>query len=199
MKKNYILFIIYVIVMFFTVYSKVEASYHIYLPVFNNETRFTRGVKNTCYYVDYTASKYTKYINRAAKSWATLDNKIKNTAVASSKGTHIDFYAQNFPSQMGIVAYTSFFDDKGEQVNLGENDYDGPVKNYFYTDIIADSGQNSFLVDEAVMAHEMGHAYGLRHYQMTTETIMWPGVDVVPATTPQKVDNDAINYLYPNG
>lgn len=57
--------------------------------------KFSRGVSNTCYYVDSTASAYTTRINAAANNWVNTGhgwNPIYMTPVSSSYLTHMDFY-----------------------------------------------------------------------------------------------------------
>ncbi len=62
MKKFY-LFVIIMILFLFNA-TVVSAA----TPTFPNNAKFTRGVKNTCYYVDSTANSYLKYIKPAAIS-----------------------------------------------------------------------------------------------------------------------------------
>ena len=98
--------------------------------------KFSRGVSNTCYYVDSTASAYTTRINAAANNWVNTGhgwNPIYMTPVSSSYLTHMDFYGKT----------TSFWGDSNIR---GE------------TRMFTNSGQ-----DITSKAHEMGHAFGLDH------------------------------------
>lgn len=167
---------------------------------FPNDAKFTRGVKNTCYYVDSTASSFTSKINSGAKSWEALDNKIKNTAVSSNKGTHIDFYAKNKSADVNLTgrikAYTTFWDSNG--VNAQPSITEEPRKDYFYSEIVLSKDDFSSITFTAI-AHEMGHAYGLSHRPNNEYSIMFKYLENMQVTTPQAIDNNVINYLYPNG
>ncbi len=173
--------------------SSVQAK----TPHWPNNAKFTRGVKNTCYWVSSGARSYTSKINAAAKSWAILDNNIKNTAVASNKGTHIDFYAvqQNSDSALNsnTYAYTSFWDSNGVLVSAKGI---GPSKNYFFTEIVINQN-NSSGITQGIIGHEMGHAYGLAHTIDQYTSIMWPYGNTMKVSTPQYQDNLAIRLLYP--
>lgn len=159
-------------------------------PTFPNKAKFTRGVKNTCYYVDATANRYLKYIKPAAIAWASLDNNIKNTAVSSKRGTHIDFYQEKSTIE-GLLGVTLFYDSKGNMVaNYGAE----PTKNYNFTRIYLNQN-NASLIDTKTIIHEMGHAYGLAHGS-SRYSIMYPDTTSY-VTTPSSGDNDTINILYP--
>lgn len=179
------------------IFSSTPVVHAASTPVSDNRTKFTRGVKNTCYTVNYNASAYTSKINAAAKSWASLDNPIKNTAVASTKGSHIDFYAYTTANNAyltdGIIAYTMYYDDKANVIHM-TSDTSGPVKDYYYTDIVINKSNNQY-VTQGVIAHEMGHAYGLVHLN-NVGSIMWPYGNSMQVSTPQSMDNQAINILY---
>ena len=190
MKKKVLFALLFTIsVLCFT--SQVSAM----TPTWRSGAKFTRGVKNTCYYVDSSANSYVSMINSAAKSWASMKNNIKNTAVASKKGTHIDFYARTISQDTHLTSningYTMFYDDKG--ITVQGSPTTAPLKDYFYTDIIINKQGNA---GSDTMAHEMGHAYGLKH-STNKYSILYTPKSERKVTTPQDVDNDTINYLYP--
>lgn len=163
-----------------------------------NDAKFSRGVKNTCYYVNSTANAYVSRINSAARSWAVLDNKINNTAVSSNKGTHIDIYGKYIGSDQWLdeqtLAYVYFYDENAKPILQAIDDE--PRINYYYVEMIINRS-NAKLITSGTIAHEMGHAYGLSH-RWDYYSIMHPYNDVL-VTTPQASDNAIINYLYPNG
>lgn len=199
MKKNLLLGTIFLFGLFFSTLSIVNAA-DLEYPLSTNRTKFTRGVTNTCYYVDSSANAYTSKINEAARSWASLNNPIKNTAVASNKGTHIDFYARTVSQDSavnGTYAYTALFDDKGVKVPVTSSK-SGAIKNYYYADIVINKSKDANKITSGIMGHEMGHAYGLVHLKQDY-TIMYPGEfpdGSVVTLPPKSVDNYAINVLY---
>lgn len=184
MKKFYLFVIIMVI--FLLDVTMVSAA----TPTFPNKAKFTRGVKNTCYYVDSTARTYLKYIKPAAISWASLKNNIKNTAVSSKAGTHIDFY-QNTSTIEGLLGVTLFYDSKGNMVTGYGSE---PSVNYNFTRIYLNKNNASY-IDTKTIIHEMGHAYGLAH-SLSRYSIMYPDKTSY-VSTPSSDDNATINILYP--
>lgn len=57
MKKFFVLFF-YLILM-------ANTSIYAMTPTFPNNAKFSRGVSNTCYYIDSNCSQYTSQINSA--------------------------------------------------------------------------------------------------------------------------------------
>jgi len=167
-------------------------------PTYPNDAKFTRGVSNTCYYVDGTASAYTDQINSAANNWEVTGygwNPIYMTAVSSNYATHMDFYSAT-PStdaylNSTVAAYTSFWNTNSTLVTEKTN---VPTYNYFYTEIMFNSSDSSSY-DYRIAKHEMGHAFGLSHYA-NSYSIMHPGLAGMYVSTVQQTDHDTINYLY---
>lgn len=162
-------------------------------PTYPNAIKFSRGVTNTCYYIDASASSYTSTINTASQQWDNMNNKINNTHVSSNYATHIDIYAST-PSvdsnlNSNILAYTTIWSSTGTQM------YFFGIYDYFYTEITLN--QWGFGVDSRVVAHEFGHAYGLDENPENQYSIMHPALSNMRVSSPQSVDNDTINYLYP--
>lgn len=184
--KRVLSLVVMLSVMFLGV-SNVDAM----TPTFTNGIRYSRGVKNTCYYISPSASGYASLINIAASQWANMSNNIVNTPVSSSYATHIDFYSAN-PSNNSILnsiinAYTTIWDANGAQL------FFNGTSNYFYAEIVIN---NQNYIDSSTIAHEMGHAYGLDHTSNKYSIMYTPKNDRL-VSTPQSVDNDTINYLYP--
>lgn len=124
--------------------------------------KFTRGVSNTCYYVNSTASAYTNQINAAARNWEVTGygkNPIYMTAVSSTKGSHMDIYGKNnsFWNRPGIAGETNFFTSSGSKITSFKN-------NWFYVEIYLNRDSFSELTTnqrQGTIAHEMGHGFGL--------------------------------------
>lgn len=185
MKKTLSLVVVLAGMFFGTI--KVDAM----TPTFLYGIKFSRGVNNTCYYVSSSASGYTSLINTAASQWANMSNNIVNNPVSSNYGTHIDFYSSNPSNNTNLTsntnAYTTIWDANGVQLSFNG------TSNYFYTEIVIN---NANYIDSSTIAHEMGHAYGLDHTS-NTYSIMYTPKSNRLVSTPQSVDNDTINYLYP--
>lgn len=188
MKKDYL--IIFSIIIFMILAYDVSAM----TPTFPNEIRFSRGVGNTCYWISNTASNYGSEINSAANNWMYTgwDNPIYMTAVSSNYATHMDFYGVHLGSASDVLAYTLFFNDYGMEISSQNGN-----TNYFYTEIWLNTNSvNGYTAHHpSVVKHEMGHAFGLSHWN-NMYSIMHVIVDNQQVTTVQKVDNDTINYLY---
>lgn len=159
--------------------------------------RFSRGVGNTCYYVDSTASGYTTQINASANNWVVTGhgyNPIYMTAVSSTKGSHIDLYGRNnefWPGEFGILGETMFYTSSSVRM------YD-ITTNWFYAEIhlnLDTLATIEYNQRQGTITHEMGHAFGLKH-SMDTNCIMCQygygrNVYLVDADS-----HNGINFLY---
>lgn len=161
--------------------------------------RFSRGVSNTCYYIDSSVSQFTNRINGAARNWEVTGfgyNPIHMTAVSSNKGTHMDFYGKHEDwFGAGQVIY-------GETVryNSWEGRVSGEVEDWFFTQIrlnVDDIPLCTVADQQGIAAHEMGHAFGLKH-NSSPYSIMFLGVKDWLTSVVAKCDHDAINLLYNN-
>ena len=160
--------------------------------------KFTRGVSNCCYYVDGNAGGYSMQISYAVDNWVDTGwgwNPIYMTPVSSNYATHMDFYGRTASTDSylntGVAAYTSTWNTDG---TLVANKGDLPTHDYFYTEIVFNqSVPDSY--DNRVAKHEMGHAFGLKHYA-ERNSIMYPNLEYMEAYYVQQCDQDAINYLY---
>lgn len=159
-------------------------------PTYPNKIRYSRGVSNTCYYVDSSASAYTTRINQAANGWVHTsygDNPIYMTAVSSTRATHMDFYAESMSGDYtGFVAVTSIWTSSAEKLPFNG------VKNYYYAEVHINTNEN---VTTADMMHEMGHCFGLDESK-NPYSIMWPLTINWYVSTVQACDNATVNYLY---
>ncbi len=167
-------------------------------PTMPNDVRFSRGVSNCCYYIDWTASSYQDQVVSAANNWEDTGygwNPIYMTAVSSNYATHMDFYGRNTGSDSYLnsttLGYTSFWNTDGTMTaEKGQT----PTYNYFYTEIVFNTGLSDSY-NYITAKHEMGHAFGLMH-TYNSYSIMCPTLNDIKVSTVQQEDNDAINYLY---
>ncbi len=167
-------------------------------PTMPNDVRFSRGVSNCCYYIDWTASSYQNQIVSASNNWVDTGygwNPIYMTAVSSNYATHMDFYGRNTGSDSYLndttLGYTSFWNTDG---TLTSQKGQTPTYNYFYTEIVFNTGLSDSY-DYRTAKHEMGHAFGLMHMQ-SSYSIMCPTIIDMKVSTVQQCDHDSINYLY---
>ena len=68
-----------------------------------------------------------------------------------------------------------------------------PYSNYFYTEVRINSSIN---LPTKGIKHEIGHCFGLNHYDNNNYSIMFPYLDGMAVSTVQQCDHDTINYLY---
>ena len=167
-------------------------------PTMPNDVRFSRGVSNCCYYIDWTASSYQNQIVSASNNWVDTGygwNPIYMTAVSSNYATHMDFYGRNTGSDSYLndttLGYTSFWNTDG---TLRSAKGEGPTYNYFYTEIVFNTGLSESY-DYRTAKHEMGHAFGLMHNE-SSYSILCPNLFEMKVSTVQQCDHDSINYLY---
>ena len=167
-------------------------------PTMPNDVRFSRGVSNCCYYIDWTASSYQNQIVSASNNWVDTGygwNPIYMTAVSSNYATHMDFYGRNTGSDSYLndttLGYTSFWNTDG---TLTSQKGQTPTYNYFYTEIVFNTGLSESY-DYRTAKHEMGHAFGLMHNE-SSYSILCPNLFEMKVSTVQQCDHDSINYLY---
>lgn len=159
MKTKRFIAIMLFVILFCILFSTKVSAYSLF------GARFTRGVGNTCYYVDSSASAYTSRINAAANNWVHTGygyNPIYMTAVSSSHGTHIDLYGNT----------TSYWGDpniRGETImfNSAAQDMTNQISttNWVYAEIHLNTSviATNTIETQGTIAHEMGHCFGLAH------------------------------------
>lgn len=183
-----------IFLMVFLVVIGMSSSVFAMTPTYTYEIRYSRGVGNTCYYVDSTASTYVSSINTAANRWVHTnygDNPIYMTAVSSTKATHMDIYASKLSSDYSNTnAYTTIWSSSAEQMSFDDK------SNYYYAEIMINkNNMTSSTENTSTIVHEMGHCFGLDH-SSSKYSIMYGTKSERKVTTVQQCDNDTINYLY---
>lgn len=159
--------------------------------------KFSRGVSNTCYYVDSTASAYTSRINAAANNWVDTGfgwNPIYMTPVSSSYLTHMDFYGKttSFWGDSNIRGETRMFTNSGQDITSQATN-----TNWMYAEIYINTSvvETNTIRGQGTIAHEMGHAFGLDH--VTDKNALMYGYSNDRLTHVVSLDeHNGINYLY---
>ena len=195
MKRKCFLIILFVILIMYTASSQVKAVAA--TPIWPH--KFSRGVSNTCYYIHSSISDYTVRINEAANNWVNTGfgyNPIYMTLVSSNRGTHMDFYGRHDDwfgeGNEGIVGLTQHCDANEYWINPEETDW-------FFAAIsldIDDLPFNTIADQKGIAAHEMGHAFGLKHYDNNRYSIMYPYINLSLTSVVAQCDHDAINLIY---
>jgi len=163
--------------------------------------RYQNGVGNITAWLNYSSGvgDWEHLITGAANNWMYpgWDNPIYVSFVGSNVGSTMDFHQHNdayFGGGMNTLAHTSFFSATGGAINPASS-------NWTYAEVhINDSVYSSASVsNDAALGttiHEMGHAFGLAHYNTNRYSIMCQTGSGRIMQRVAGVDNDAINYLY---
>lgn len=187
-KKTISLLILFLMVM------SISSSAFAMTPPYTHKIRYSRGVANTCYYVDSSASTFVGAINTAANNWVYTGygaNPIYMTAVSSNRATHMDIYASYLDSKYSNTnAYTTIWSSSSTQMS-----FEG-TSNYFYAEIMLNRNNlNANTENTSTIIHEMGHCFGLDDWSDAYSIMCSPKSDR-KVTRVQQCDNDTINYLY---
>ncbi|UWG98554.1 matrixin family metalloprotease [Dehalobacter sp. DCM] len=173
-------------------------------PVYAITPTFTyscsRGV-NVYYYIENGSSNplYTP-IRDAAYNWEHTGfgyNPIYLYIKSTNSGTAIDFYAKT----------SAYWGEDGDNIggqtrpmNASGYEIDPNLSNWLYSEIYLNNTALSTLsssLRQGISAHEMGHAFGLKHYNTNpTGSIMCQTSYGRTVQTVQQEDNDAINAKY---
>lgn len=166
--------------------------------------KYSSGVGNITIYINYNsgAGYWESYIKNAANNWMYTgvgDNPIYINFVSSNYGSSMDFYSKRdkyWTSQgaYGVLAETLFYNSSSKRMD--------PTKgNWLYTEIYINDDnfkKDSFSNNQALgtVIHEMGHAFGLAHYNSNPYSIMCQTSSGRKVQRVQKTDNDTINAIY---
>ncbi len=187
-KKN-----ISCLILFFIIVSISSCAFAM-TPTYTHAIRYSRGVGNTCYYVDSSASFFTSSINSAANNWVHTDygaNPIYMTAVSSTKASHMDIYAGYLLDKYNNTnAYTTIWTSSATQL------YFNGTSNYYYAEIVLNrNNMTANTENTSTVTHEMGHCFGLDDWTYAYSIMCSPKSER-KVTRVQQCDNDTVNYLY---
>lgn len=165
--------------------------------------KYVNGVGSVAVWLDYGSGVgyWSSYITNAANNWmypgSGMSNPIYMNFVSSNYGSNMDFYLRynDFWGEPGVLAETKFYVNGPTQVNQW-------TTNWNFTNIYINHDSYSLpqiTNDQALgtTIHEMGHAFGLDHYNTNSYSIMaqlGPGNRIVQRVQP--TDNDSVNIIY---
>lgn len=174
-------------------------SAHAATPTFGY--RYQNGVGNVTAWLNYSSGvgNWQYFITNAAQNWMYpgWDNPIYISFTSSNLGSTLDFHQHNdayFGGGMNVLAWTSFFSSTGGSVDPSYSNW-AYAEVHINNDVYSSAGTTN----EAALGttiHEMGHAFGLAHYNGIPFSIMCQTAYGRVVQRVAGVDNDAINNLY---
>lgn len=196
-KNKFKKVIIFAVIMAIFIFSDVVFA--AYVPTFGG--KLTRGISRVSYYIDYNSGTgyYEYLIINAEHNWEKPGWKspVNMIAASSKKGTMLDIYTEHTPffnNDSNVLGQTMFYDYKGIEMD--------PSKNYTFTRVYIndDSNHNRNAKDiQGTIAHEMGHAFGLKHpntNNLDNKNSIMGQTWFRTVQTVQRADTDALNRLY---
>lgn len=202
-KTKQIIFIIFATVLLIVIGSLYTSVYAV-TPTFWGAC--SRGVCVYYYIENGTSNYFYQQIKNAAYNWEHTGhglNPIYLYEKSSSSGTAMDFFAKpaSFWGTNGssIDGQTSMRNSSGVEVNP-------EASNWLYSEIylnstLMSSSRYTDAIKQGVTAHEMGHAFGLKHYIYYdyARSLLYPytfSTNNLRSLVVTAEDNEAINAKY---
>lgn len=154
------------------------------------------------YYIengDLNVFQQNKHITSAVNNWEHTGhgyNPLYFTRKSNNKGTAIDFYQkhQSFFGSSSVLGLTRYY------IGSSSKPIYPNEQNWLYAEIylsLDTLAPNPYYIKiQGTIAHEIGHALGLAHYNENIWSIMCQTRYGREAQTVQKCDSDAINHKY---
>lgn len=167
-------------------------------PIYGH--KYNSGVGNVTVWLNYASGvgNWESYITNAVNNWMYpgWDNPIYINYVSSNVGSRMDFHlnSSSYFSSSSVIAQTEFYLDGPYAANPWAQNWD-------FTEIHINNDQYSSpsITNEMALGttiHEMGHAFGLDHYNTNPYSIMCQTYAGRISQRVQQVDNDAVNIIY---
>ena len=129
------------------------------------------------YYLHSSGTKYATEIANAANNWVYTgygwNNLYPNTKTDNIIDSACDFYT--YYAQDGINGITLFYKRSNGHSGTVSEIADGDVSDWLFNDIRLNTNymdRYSSTIRQGVIAHEFGHAFGLKHNNTNPNSIM---------------------------
>lgn len=202
-KKVSIKLSLAVFILSFLITSAAAASYYALFDYVENGKRMTGGITDKYYtYYTSTSSTYISAVDGGVGYWdsAISDFDFTYSPYSSSQSCALNFTASAYGSGLDWYADTDFYNSSDKLINSG----DDPTTNWKYVIIKLNTSKMSadtLTYKKGTVAHEIGHAMGLAHYNKTTNGCqLMNGIHDTRYSysvyKPQNGDIAGVEYLY---
>lgn len=187
------------------VFSPISSRASALSPVFGH--KYTNGIGRVTIYIDGStypqASYWEPRIVDAVNNWMYTGyggNPFYGIYVSSNYGSNMDIYAVKESALSGpdhmdrIAGVTAYYAPEIGPTNPYYLDWHF-TEIRFNHDLFSETLFPNELAN-AVLAHEMGHSFGLDENPGNTYSIMYPKIDEWNVVKVQQVDNDTLNSIY---
>lgn len=164
--------------------------------------KLTWNIANIYYWLDSSCVNYNDLISNAASNWVNTgygwNNLYPATKTTNISASAIDIYEINTYSDGSTLAYTTFFKRQNGTTGaaIGVNP---SAENWLFNEIhLVRSTLNSLSRGDrqATIAHEIGHCWGLAHYNSNPNSIMCQFGSGRAVVFVQECDHNAFKSLY---